>query len=627
MDQDGLDPSGEHGHDSLRMADYPFGLPDSHFLIDGASIRDVTAPPVQLVGALKTDALLAAVFGQAITEPAAFDKDRLVAFLTCGSNASAQRLRQKLEVAPRKWAVGLDCRIRGLAPVFAATVARYGSIPATWAQDASFYSRAYLIVTSVENVPALLGSEGTYSNYNMYRKDKGAFFDLDIPTFAFISRYGPLLHKDKPILLHEFALRNRLPRWRQVEALDYVVKKLELPFSLEEYLSDPPDGARIRRLRDDIREWRTPPACRGFSIERFSPGNRVRVLRTPNRRRRSVEYEVLAPRALMDKLGIKNHAVLASAHPGLGQIACPTDGSTQDFLAVHCRVLPIPPGMPTPTDDGVYVDQTLRTALGFPFNNFAQVRDLPTFLAPADRGWRDSLRIFVARLFGYRPLVLRYAPAAISDIEKGYARVSANSMRALGSEEGANLVVERPFPVFNDWGVAHRFKLRSYSICSFEASETFLAERRHLEATLPDRYLRTARALFDVGVFKAAGLWRDPIRSYGPDPNEEPDLPPMFVDGAIRSHGTSEFGPQVQANHFTVVQVRRSTLSAVLRDAVQVGLAFSIGLIQLLAAVLVLFPEQLKSPTTERVLLLGIFVCTSLVGTAVLTLLRLRHRV
>lgn len=180
---------------------YPFGVPSRSFAVDGPRIA---YPPFDIwEGSSVTAERVLAAFSN-------FDPERrlqrFVGLLTCGSNASPSRLPQKLAgaVCPTAYAVRL--KLRGWVPVYAATLADYGAIPATfeWQEDAP--AEPFLIILDASSVAPILETETRSNNYDLYAVPPSSLaLDADFPLFAFVARYGALRLDGDVIPLPEFA--------------------------------------------------------------------------------------------------------------------------------------------------------------------------------------------------------------------------------------------------------------------------------------------------------------------------------------------------------------------------------------------------------------------------------------
>lgn len=180
----------------------------------------------------------------------ALEIEQPVALFSCGSNASPRRLAEKLRRSAHSNAVAIRVSTRAFTPCYTATLSYYGSIPATFATTGEL-SYPFLVITDARNLPTMVQSETRTGNYDLYRAAKSnASILLDIPVYAFLSRFGALRLDGREQSLQEFQDDERGLGVSQRTLIERVLKALDYKLSLDAYR----DRLRDATFRDQFRE-------------------------------------------------------------------------------------------------------------------------------------------------------------------------------------------------------------------------------------------------------------------------------------------------------------------------------------------------------------------------------------
>lgn len=305
---------------------------------------------------------------------------------------------------------------------------------------------------------------------------------------------------------------------------------------------------------------------------------------TPTKDRKpGLYYGVQVNRETADRLKLRKWAVAAFAHPAFAFNERLTD-RTLPFIAIHCRV-----DVVDSISDGVAaVDQTLRNAMGIPVPVFRALKGVRIFLLPASRSSWHLVRTAAASLFGLRYMALRAKVAEVADMEKNYVRIQNSALRSLGVLEADDVMIERPFAVFDTERRITKFKIAFFRASAFLASDKVVEDRCSMEVAFPQRYFNGALALYDCDPFVDAGylsLKHKPAPPEGHERTVEPDIPAIFMDYDTRNLGLKEHPGNVRVDFVTPVMVRRSVSSAIARESLQTGMTFGIALINIMLAV------------------------------------------
>lgn len=328
------------------------------------------------------------------------------------------------------------------------------------------------------------------------------------------------------------------------------------------------------------------------------------VAPTRNRSKLGRGYYVIVSRETKKALSLGCTGVLVFVHPALRKID--DDRKVRDYLAIHCRVHVNKKA--NGAVDEVCLDQTLRNALGIPFALFPVLigsanlpGKLPLYLFPARRSWSAQLRLLAASIFGIRFIAARSAPAAVADIEKGYARLPDDLLSVMGALPADNVVVERPVALgdFAD----PKFHIISEHLSSAIASKVFVDDRNSraadepappprlsvlaflakppAAASTPRRYPNVQKLLYKFSDFEADGLIpAGTAEQLTQHQAIEPDVPPIFMDYDARCKGVPKNAESGAADYLTPFMVRRSILSAAARDSISTAFTVTISIIQ-----------------------------------------------
>ncbi|SCX39026.1 hypothetical protein [Nitrosospira sp. Nsp1] len=177
-----------------------------------------------------------------------------VGLLTCGSNASPTRLKEKLATVAVPLAFAIRLQLREWIPVYAATLSYYGAIPATFERIPEASGEPFLIVTDIKNLNDLMLSEQLTGNYDAYEVTRGTTdINTDFPVLAFIAKYGALRLGEKLLPLKEFqpaSASDDLPTQREVIKL--VLSSMNIPLTLKEYHERINNASFVLDLRERI---------------------------------------------------------------------------------------------------------------------------------------------------------------------------------------------------------------------------------------------------------------------------------------------------------------------------------------------------------------------------------------
>ncbi|CAH0354386.1 hypothetical protein [Sphingobium sp. CECT 9361] len=185
--------------------DYPFEIwPACFALHNGQAERlPVASLPLDNLGDYRS---IVAKLEPASIDPrrSAFNIPNPIGLLSCGSNASPRRMAEKLNSSTSSAALGVRVSTTSYVPCYGATLSYYGSVPATFAAR-SGSALPFLIITDATNLDAMVESETRTGNYDLYRSIEGnAAIDCEMPVYAFICRFGPLLLDGEICRLAEF---------------------------------------------------------------------------------------------------------------------------------------------------------------------------------------------------------------------------------------------------------------------------------------------------------------------------------------------------------------------------------------------------------------------------------------
>ncbi|HHM04966.1 MAG TPA: hypothetical protein ENJ19_04380 [Gammaproteobacteria bacterium] len=193
------------------------------------------------------------------------------------------------------------------------------------------------------------------------------------------------------------------------------------------------------------------------------------------------------------------------------------------------------------------LDQTLRNALGIPYEIEAGERHPELDLFPLTLGLGQTLLEWFTRVLGRRYLFLRVAKLDPPDIEKNICRVPLDALCLLGTAAGKRVVLVSCLPA--DDGRSYR--LHNMAIKAFELSDKMVQNRVDLQQEdWGARYVNAAKLL---GV--------------------EPDIASVYLDAHARNRLQLEAGQ--------AVKVRRDFPDLFWAEAVEIGILFFVSLFAL----------------------------------------------
>ncbi|SCX39031.1 hypothetical protein SAMN05720354_102123 [Nitrosospira sp. Nsp1] len=316
-------------------------------------------------------------------------------------------------------------------------------------------------------------------------------------------------------------------------------------------------------------------------ISDFPNEHRVCIKATLGRTR-TAGYYVEVNRDTAKKLKLTKWAVIAFEHPALEQNETLAN-RFQSYLAIHCQVR-IVDGLDNKI---IAVDQTLRNALGVPFEIFKSSKSFasyPFYLMPARRKFWHWIRTGSSSIFGVRYLAFRTKSADVADIEKGYVRIQTEVLKTLGVQEADDLIIERPFALVTD-GLVREFEIGYTRLSVFGASDRMLDQRKSLQKDYRDRYPNAQEILYNYDCFiSSESLTEGGKQERGATTLPEPDVPPVFMDYDARNSGVAQYPHNGTADYLTPLMVRRSITSAICRESIQTGMTFGIALINVTLA-------------------------------------------
>ena len=222
------------------------------------------------------------------------------------------------------------------------------------------------------------------------------------------------------------------------------------------------------------------------------PSDRLLSVVPTRKRRKGLYYCVQINRTTAKQFGVSKWIVAAFEHPAISKNPRLKERELP-FTAVHGWV-----DVREDIPDGVAaVDQTIRNALGMPVPVFPDLKDLKIALFPARRSLWHRIRTWCAGLFGIRYMALRAKAADVADMEKSYVRIPGAALRSLGVLEADDVIVERPFAIF-EGDIVRSFHISYLRISAFLANDNMLEYRHSMERLFPRRYFNGALALYDT---------------------------------------------------------------------------------------------------------------------------------
>ena len=237
----------------------------------------------------------------------------------------------------------------------------------------------------------------------------------------------------------------------------------------------------------------------------------------------------------------------------------------------------------------IRLDQTLRNALGIPYEKGRHERD-DLKLFPLVLGWKQKILSFITGFLGRRYLFLRVAKHYPPDLEKNICRLSKDALALLGTSEGNRIVlvscIEKDTEIYT---------LKNCSIKAFDLGEDMLERRKQEEQNgLKDkwsaRYVNASK-LHEV----------------------EPDISHILLDLHIRNELKIEPGDPVK--------VRRDFKDLFIHQLLEGGIILAISVIALTG----LLPSDLKEQNYS--LFLAIAGLSSVVFACLVTIFRLWSRI
>ncbi len=196
------------GQDPVEFAlGYPFARPAGSFVFEAARGEPATLAAARIVhqGEGRADGLdvpLVSLEAEVDGVPRRFDG--LIPMLASGSNAAPSQLQRKYRHMPGLPPIpAVAVEARGLASVYSAHVARYGSVAATLVPCAGAVSRLHLLFVPVDGFAHLNATESVGGNYLLAALD-GTPVDVAgtaVRPLAYVSRRGPARFGGAPLRL------------------------------------------------------------------------------------------------------------------------------------------------------------------------------------------------------------------------------------------------------------------------------------------------------------------------------------------------------------------------------------------------------------------------------------------
>jgi len=220
---------GETDDERLRLAlAYPFPAPDHAYVYDGGAVH-------RLDGAPETTG----------RHPV----------IACGSNRSPEQLHRKFGhlgnaatiPVQRAWLADFDI-------VYAAHITAYGSIAATLQHVAGTVVQVSVTWLSEPQLDVMHATESRGRNYDYARLD-GLAIELDCGrrldrAFAYVNRFGGLVHDGAPVGVREAAARNRPhPAMTQPEIQAAVHRRVAPERDFRAFVLENAGDAKLRQAR------------------------------------------------------------------------------------------------------------------------------------------------------------------------------------------------------------------------------------------------------------------------------------------------------------------------------------------------------------------------------------------
>ena len=199
----------------LHAKSYPFPAPDRCYLYEGGQWCRLPSGP--------------------------FDTTGRVPVLAAGSNQSPEQLARKYGHLPDIGAIPAQRgRLHDFDVVYAAHLARYGSVPATFQHSPGTVVTVFVLWLTERQLIRMHETEGNYCYDHLY----DVRVDLDAGTslweaYAYSSKVGCLGHEGACIALAEIAAENRIFRaMRQPEVLALIRDRLSAGAELDRFIAE-----------------------------------------------------------------------------------------------------------------------------------------------------------------------------------------------------------------------------------------------------------------------------------------------------------------------------------------------------------------------------------------------------
>jgi len=224
------------------------------------------------------------------------------------------------------------------------------------------------------------------------------------------------------------------------------------------------------------------------------------------------------------------------------------------------------------SDSRVRIDQTLRTAVGIPFEydkDNTSIQICPLHLSLSQR-----MSNFLSRLLGRRYLFLLVCKAHVPDLEKDVCRIPLDAFHLLGTTVGNRVVFENVIPVDG----RQSFTLKTFSQKTYELYTELIQERESLEE--PDFSARypSAEALLKI----SPDIWR------------------VFFDAHSRE--------KLDVSSCDAVKARRHLLDLFLKEIREFGIIFFLSLFTIIQVLPVSITWLVLIPTVTGSTLVALFL-------------------
>ncbi|MHA1605388.1 MAG: hypothetical protein ACTSWF_12135 [Candidatus Freyarchaeota archaeon] len=202
-------------------------------------------------------------------------------------------------------------------------------------------------------------------------------------------------------------------------------------------------------------------------------------------------------------------------------------------------------------DDTVKIDQTLRTAIGIPFDYGKE----KIKLYPLNLSLWQKLKDLISYRLGRRYLFFRVCKADPPDLEKNLCRIPPDAFKLLGTSPGRKIVYDSPVRENN------QYKLREVTINTYELhKETIERRREEEEKNIEARY--PSPSLLGV----------------------DPDVWRIFCD--------KHFRDQLGVDSLDAVRGRRSIRDIFMNELREFGVLFMLTLLTVIFAIFQFLPAN-----------------------------------